>query len=31
MQGVEAVDHIVEQREELTFYKPNLVNTTRTR
>jgi len=31
MQGVEAIDHIVEHREELTVYQPNLVNTTRTR
>eukprot|EP00698_Gefionella_okellyi_P007004 TRINITY_DN1703_c0_g1_i1.p1 TRINITY_DN1703_c0_g1~~TRINITY_DN1703_c0_g1_i1.p1 ORF type:complete len:482 (-),score=104.18 TRINITY_DN1703_c0_g1_i1:670-2079(-) len=31
MQGVEAVDAVVEGREELTFYKADLVNSTRTR
>jgi hypothetical protein len=31
MQGVEAVDFWLEGREELTYYKPDLVNSTRTR
>jgi protoporphyrinogen oxidase len=31
MQGVEAVDHALEEREELTVWKPDLVNTERVR
>lgn len=31
MQGVEAVDHILEGRKELTVYQPDLVNAQRTR
>jgi len=31
MQGVEAVDFLLEGREELTFYQPDHVNTVRTR